>query len=52
MFEDAAIPFPGEPVHLAELVISGTLFESTTYTKRDCLRLVPPATPPGMMAVP
>ena len=36
---------------LVELVVSGTLLDGTEFSASDCIRLVPPGTPPGMMAV-
>ena len=36
---------------LVELVVSGMLLDGTEFSASDCIRLVPPGTPPGMMAV-
>ena len=36
---------------LVELVVSGALLDGTAFSASDCIRLVPPATPPGAMAV-
>ncbi|MCH8153074.1 MAG: hypothetical protein IH830_11980 [Planctomycetes bacterium] len=36
---------------LVELVVSGTLLDGTPFSASDCIRLVPPGTPPGMLAV-
>ena len=36
---------------LVELVVSGNLLDGTPFSGRDCVRLVPPGTPPGALAV-
>ncbi|MCH8153535.1 MAG: FG-GAP repeat protein [Planctomycetes bacterium] len=36
---------------LVELVVSGALLDGTAFSASDCIRLVPPGTPPGMLAV-
>jgi hypothetical protein len=37
---------------LVPLVVSGTLLDGTAFTSSsDCVRLVPPGTPPGLVAV-
>ncbi|MCZ6446432.1 MAG: integrin alpha, partial [Planctomycetota bacterium] len=36
---------------LVELVVSGALLDGTPFSASDCIRLVPPGTPPGMLAV-
>jgi hypothetical protein len=37
---------------LVPLVVSGTLLDGTTFrTRSDCVRLVPPGSPPGLVAV-
>ena len=36
---------------LVELVVDGTLLDGTPFSASDCIRLVPPGTPPGMLAV-
>ncbi|MCH8151626.1 MAG: hypothetical protein IH830_04555 [Planctomycetes bacterium] len=36
---------------LVELILSGTLLDGTPFSGRDCIRLVPPGTPPGMLFV-
>jgi hypothetical protein len=39
------------PGDLVELVITASLNDGTIVTGTDCVRLVPPGTPPGMLAV-
>ncbi len=41
--------FPGGA--LVELVVTGFLTDGTEFFASDCVRLVPPGTPPGIMAV-
>ncbi len=36
---------------LVELVVDGTLLDGTPFSGRDCVRLVPPGTPGGLLAV-
>ncbi|MCH8151464.1 MAG: FG-GAP repeat protein [Planctomycetes bacterium] len=36
---------------LVELILSGDLLDGTPFSGRDCIRLVPPGTPPGLLAV-
>ena len=36
---------------LVELVVSGTLLDGTPFSASDCIRLVPPGTPGGLLAV-
>ncbi len=36
---------------LVQLVVNGTLLDGTPFSASDCIRLVPPGTPPGMLAV-
>ncbi|MCZ6493692.1 MAG: hypothetical protein O6933_06390 [Planctomycetota bacterium] len=36
---------------LIQLVVNGTLLDGTPFSASDCIRLVPPGTPPGVMAV-
>ncbi|MCH8152924.1 MAG: hypothetical protein IH830_11200 [Planctomycetes bacterium] len=36
---------------LVELVVTGNLLDGTPFSGLDCVRLVPPGTPPGMLAV-
>ncbi len=39
------------PGALVELVVSGTLDDGCEFIATDCVRLVPPGTPPGMLTV-
>ena len=39
------------PGALVELVVSGELLDGTPFAVQDCIRLVPPGTPPGLLAV-
>ena len=39
------------PGALVSLTVSGTLLDGTPFAASDCIRLVPPGTPPGMMQV-
>jgi hypothetical protein len=36
---------------MPELLVSGTLFDGTPFSGSDCVRLVPPGTPPNMLQV-
>ena len=36
---------------LVQLVVNGTLLDGTPFSASDCIRLVPPGTPPGVMAI-
>ncbi|MHC4416111.1 MAG: hypothetical protein ACYS0G_12590 [Planctomycetota bacterium] len=36
---------------LVELVVSGTLLDGTPFVGSDCVRLVPPGPPPGVLAI-
>ncbi|UCG34389.1 MAG: S8 family serine peptidase, partial [Phycisphaerales bacterium] len=36
---------------LVELAVTGTLADGCAFIARDCVRLVPPGTPPGLVAV-
>ena len=36
---------------LVELVLTGTLLDGTEFSASDCIRLVPPGTPPGVLLV-
>jgi hypothetical protein len=36
---------------LVELVVSGGLTDGTAFAGRDCIRLVPPGTPPGLLSI-
>jgi hypothetical protein len=36
---------------MPELIVSGTLLDGTPFEGRDCVQLVPPGTPPQMLAV-
>jgi streptogramin lyase len=36
---------------LVELLVTGVQLDGTPFTGRDCIRLVPPGTPPGMLAI-
>jgi hypothetical protein len=36
---------------LVELVVTGNLLDGTPFMASDCVRLVPPGTPPGALAV-
>ena len=36
---------------LVELVVSGALLDGTEFSASDCIRLVPPGTPPGLLTV-
>jgi hypothetical protein len=36
---------------MPELVVTGTLFDGTPFSGSDCVRLVPPGTPPNMLQV-
>jgi hypothetical protein len=40
-----------DPGALVELVLSGALFDGTPFEASDCIRLVPPGTPPGLLSV-
>ena len=39
---------PGDAV---ELVVSGNLLDGTPFAASDCITLVPPAAPPGLISV-
>jgi hypothetical protein len=39
------------PGDLVELVLSGQLLDGTLFAASDCIRLVPPGTPPGLLSV-
>ena len=39
------------PGALVELTVSGNLLDGTPFEASDCVRLVPPGTPPGLLAV-
>ena len=48
----AALDLDGLPAGaLVELVVSGCLLDGTAFRASDCLRLVPPGTAPGTLAV-
>jgi len=40
-----------DPGALVELVVTGSLLDGTPFAATDCIRLVPPGTPPGVVAV-
>jgi len=40
-----------DPGALVELVVSGELNDGTEFFASDCVRLVPPGTPPGLMTI-
>jgi hypothetical protein len=40
-----------DPGALVEFVVTGNLLDGTAFEARDCVRLVPPGTPPGLVSV-
>src|SRR5262245_25201827 len=36
---------------LVPVLVTGELNDGTAFTSQDCLRLVPPGTPPGMLSI-